>query len=606
MPTPGLLDTAAASRYAEAGEARPGLIDALTGRAVHWLRRDGENLRGFARKVEAAAAGLRAQGKLPEAADVARVLRTRGLRDDALERCFALVSEARREALGAPLAAGEVMAARAMLAGRLAAVQDPGARERAALAAAIAAALAGLRVHVLLPHGELARRRAEAAAPLLAALGLEAGVIAGEERLAERRAAYARPIVFADAREAATDHLRDRLVLRGRAGALALEVEALAGRGRIGRLLHGGLHCAIVEDAERVLVEDASAPLAVFGAEQAPGLTEACRQALDLAAGLAAGRHYVLDEPWPTLTEDGCEHLAVAAVGLGGLWAGPARRELLVCAALAATQAFERGRDYEAEGGRIVAGGELEDRVPEEAAPALVRMLELKEGCGPGETRRLLARIAPERVYRRYLLLGGAFEPQPGAARTLAAHCGRRIERIDAAQVPAPAAAPIAATVVAGEAALVETVAERAAARRAAGEAVRVVAADAAIATLVREALAGYAGDAGCTVTDERSLPVADRSRAHVVVAGVLPSRWAQGRAAASATAVELVVAEDDPFLASFATAGEREALDSRSAGPIVERVQRRAERAAERARRDLAKLEDHLGEALAYAGRRM
>ncbi len=598
-----LLGTAAASRYAEAIEARHGAFAALTARAAGWLRRDGENLRGFARNVEAVASELRARGIAPVVADVARSLRTRGLRDEALLPCFALLSEAHRSAYGAPLAATEVMAARALLAGRLAAVQDAGHRERSALAAAAAAALAGMRVHVLLPHRALAARRAAAAAPLLDSLGLAAGVIAGEERLDERRAAYARPIVFADAREAATDHLRDRLVLRGRAGALALEVESLAGRGRLDRLLHGGLHFAIVADAERVLVEDAAAPLAVLGAGETPGLTEACRQALELAAGLAAGRHDGLVDAWPELTGAGRERVAAAAAARGGVRTGPERRELLACAAVAASQVLERGRDYEADGG-IVAGAELEAMVPEGAAHALLRMLELKEGYDPGETRRVLARIAPERVYRRYLRLGGVFDPQPGAAQALSMSCGKCIDRIDAAR----RARPVTATVVADAAALVETAVDRVRARRAGGT-VHVVVADPSHATLVYEALARAGIESGNAVTDERSLVLADRSAppAQVIVAGVLPSRWAQGRALAFAVAgAELIVAEDDPFIAGLATDGEREALDWRSAAAIVERVQRRAERAAQRARGDMKKLEDYLGEALAYAGRRM
>jgi len=595
-----LLATAAASRYAEAVDARPGALERATARLVAWLRRDGGDLPRFAAEVAALATQHRARGAAPDVPEAARTLRARGLGDDALVPCFALVSEAHRHLHGSRLAATEIMAARAVLAGRLAALADGAARTRAALVAAAAAALAGLSVHVLLPHGELARRRAAAAEPLLGALGLTAGVVTGDEPMDERRAAYRQPIVFADAREAATDHLRDRLVLRGHARALELEVEALAGRGRLERLLHGGLHFAIVEDAARVLVEDAQAPLAIFGAEQVPGLTEACRQALDLAGGLAAGQHYVCDEgaPWPELTAAGREQVAGAAA-LGGVWSGTARRELLAAAAIA-TGLLEHGRHYAAHGGRILAAPGLEALVPEEATQALVRMLELKEGCDPGETRRQLARIAPERFHRRYLRLGGCFDPQPGAAQVLSATCGKGLAMIDAPRrAPAPAV-----TMVAGAGALVATAIERAAARLAAGAGVVVVAPDADRADAIRAAFERAGIAAGCSVVDERALALLDPAPVHVLVAGVLPSRRAQARVLAAGGA--LLAAEDDPLIGAFATAADRRALAGRDPAGAIARIQRRAERAALRARANLRKLDDHLGEALAYAGRRV
>ena len=599
-----LLDSAARSRYAEALETRPGALERASARLATWLRRDGEDLHGFADRVAALALQLRARAAAPSGAEAARLLRRRGLRDDALVPCFAALSEAHRNASGSRLGATEIMAARAMLAGRLAAVADPAARSRAALVAAAAAALAGLRVHVLLSHGELARRRAAAAAPLLGAVGLEAGVVAGEESMTERRAAYARPIVFVDAREAATDHLRDRLVLRGRASPLELEVEALAGRGRLDRLVQAGLHFAVVEDAERILVEDASAPLAILGAEQVPGLTEVCSQALRLADALVAGEHYVSDgdTPWPTLTEAGEAHLAAGAAALGGVWAGAHRRALLVAAAIAATRALRRGRDYEVHGSRILAAPGLDALVPEDAAPAIVRMLELKEGCDPGDTRRVLARIAPERFHRRYLRLGGVFDPQSGAAGALAAATGRRLAPIDADR-RAPATV---VTLVEDQAALVAAVAERAGTRSAAGSNVVVVTPDAARAGALRVAL-DEAGVPACVV-DERSLPLMDGVPADVIVAGVLPARWAQARALATAApgGAALVAARDDPLIGAFGTGRDRAALAGRNPARAVARIQRRAERAGLRVRDDARKLEDHLGETLAYAGRRM
>ena len=618
-----LLGRAAGSRYAEAPDARFGALERACAGVARLTGLDGSGARHRARFVaEVSRAAAEFEALAPDAihgaaAEVGRALRVRGLRDAPVARAFALVRVVCTRTLGLRPGEAELLAARAALGARVAELEPADRRATAALVAAATAALAGLRVHLLAADGAVARRRFERAAGVFGALGLEAGCVGAGDALEARRAAYRCQVVFAGARDVAFDYLRDRLVLNGRPGSLALEVEALAGQARLGRLLLGGLHCAIVEDADRVLVDDAAAPLAILGAERVPGLTDLCRQALDVAAALTPDADYAPGAPL-AFTSEGERKLEVQGVALGGAWKGAERRRLLAATALAALRELERDRDYVVTGAGVVLSDAAAADHAEGSVQALQRMLELKEGLEPGDGRRTLARLGTERFFRRYLRLGGFVGARPGVKRPLAESYRLAVERF-------PGAAPVAPTagiaLVRDAEEKVRLAVERAASWAGAGLPVLVVASlpdtERAVAAAIE------ASDAGALITVVResafhALPVPDAPR-HVVLVDLLPTRWAQARTLAHAGAwgtVETVASLDEPLIASFAGAAADRLAEKieRSGEPACDRrahrlaalVQRRAERAAARARADLHRVEDYLGEALAFTGRRL
>jgi len=621
-----LLGRAAGSRYAEAPDARFGALERACAGVARLTGLDGSGARHRARFVaEVSRAAAEFEALAPDAihgaaAEVGRALRVRGLRDAPVARAFALVRVVCTRTLGLRPGEAELLAARAALGARVAELEPADRRATAALVAAATAALAGLRVHLLAADGAVARRRFERAAGVFGALGLEAGCVGAGDALEARRAAYRCQVVFAGARDVAFDYLRDRLVLNGRPGSLALEVEALAGQARLGRLLLGGLHCAIVEDADRVLVDDAAAPLAILGAERVPGLTDLCRQALDVAAALAPDADYAPAAAGAPLafTTGGERKLEAHGAALGGAWKGAERRRLLAATALAALRELERDRDYVVTGAGVVLSDAAAADHAEGSVQALQRMLELKEGFEPGGGRRTLARLGTERFFRRYLRLGGFVGARPGVERPLAESYGLAVERFPGAAPVAPAAG---IALVRDAEDKVGLAVERAASWAAAGLPVLVVASLPDTERAVAAAIEG--SDAGALVTVVResafhALPVPDAPR-HVVLVDLLPTRWAQARTLVHAGAwgtVETVASLDEPLVASFAgAAADRLAEEiERSGEPVCHRrahrfvalVQRRAERAAARARADLHRVEDYLGEALAFTGRRL
>lgn len=636
------LAGAAGSLYSEAPDRRCGAFERAYGSA---LRRTGLDrssawrLRRFVVEVDRAAREFDSQdasGMRSAAAEIGRALRAGGLHDGPVARAFALVRTACSQSIGMRIETTELMAARAALLGRIAEIEPEPRRAVAAMVAGATAALAGLRVHMLAADGGVAARRFDETAAVYRALGLDVACVTGKEGLEVRRAAYRSAVVLVGARDLGFDYLRDRLVLHGRPGSLALEVEALAGGTRLKRLLLGGLHCAIVEEADRVLVDEAAAPLAILGPEYVPGLNRVCRQALETASTLDADADFTRasDRPGFALTDAGRSKLDAMAEKLGGAWRGVQRREALVCSALVALRSLERDRDYTVRDGRVMLGAHAltDDEFPE----ASHRMLEIKEGIDAGDNRRTLARLGPERFFRRYLLLGGFIGARPGVARPLVQGYGLHVARIDR-NVPGVGTAG-EVTIARDTEAKLQLVVERAHARASAGETVLVVTheagADAAIRAAL-DALGTLALSVGVAQDGALSPEALERARViiapastlgvlpasvvpdHLISVDLLPTRWAQRRVLARAGArgsAETIASLADPIFTAFGDAAAArmaqridrtgEAAHGRRACRLAELVQQRAERETAHARADSRRVEDYLGDALAFSGR--
>src|SRR5262249_11414099 len=162
---------------------------------------------------------------------------------------------------------------------------------------AATAALAGIPVHVVTVNDYLAERDAEAMGPVYRALGLSVGLIVSGMDPAARRAAYACDVTYCTNKEVAFDYLKDRIALEGSPSRLRRLLERLADApGRSERLIHRGLHFALVDEADGVLVDEARTPLIIADRREVAEERELFGAALALARELEAGRDFAVDE----------------------------------------------------------------------------------------------------------------------------------------------------------------------------------------------------------------------------------------------------------------------------------------------------------------------
>jgi preprotein translocase subunit SecA len=325
-----------------------------------------------------------------------------------------------------------------MMGGALAEMETGEGKTLTALLPSVTAALMGRPVHVITVNDYLARRDAEQLAPVYQALGLTVGLVEHGQLPQERQRAYQSDVTYCTNKELVFDYLRDRLALGPRRAGTRLLIDALFKNGIAGRrqpLLLRGLHFAIVDEADSVLIDEARVPLILSGAEEgaesAAGLYET---ALDLARRLALGDDFQLhaNEKSARLTAHGKAEIARHAAGLPGLWAIRRAREELVQHALAALHFYRRDVQYIVADGKVQIVDEYTGRVTPDRSweSGIHQLIEAKEGCPVTERRKTLAQITYQRFFRRYLHLcgmtGTALEP----AGELFGTYGLRVVRI--------------------------------------------------------------------------------------------------------------------------------------------------------------------------------
>jgi preprotein translocase subunit SecA len=410
--------------YFERADPRQNKLDELLLRGGAWLTRRAtpwhrQYLRRFAVATETVAATI---SDLSDAAllEAATTLRARmvhdGMGHDNMVRAFALTREACARQLGLRHYRVQLMGGATMLRRCVAEMETGEGKTITALLPAAALALAGQPVHVVTVNDYLAERDATQLRPAYEALGLTVGLAVHGQKSDERRHAYAQDVTYCTNKDLVFDYLRDRMAVGRHRGQTRQMVRALtAEKASAGTspLLLRGLHVAIVDEADSILIDEARTPLILAGTN---GGTEESADSLygysiELAGLLEHGVHWRLlsRERSLELTEEGREELARRTAGRPGLWIARRAREELAERALSALHLFHRDRQYIVSDGKVQIVDEFTGRVmPDRTWEAgLHQMIEAKEGVEITGRKLTLARITYQRFFRRYHHLTG-------------------------------------------------------------------------------------------------------------------------------------------------------------------------------------------------------
>ncbi len=357
-----------------------------------------------------------------EAGEVGGQLRELGFTDPIVAKCFALIREAATRTVGKRHFPVQLIGGRVMLKGMIAEMETGEGKTLTATLPAAAAALAGIPVHVITVNDYLAGRDSRWMNPIYQLLGLRVGTIVHGMDPSARRAAYGAHVTYCTNKEVAFDYLKDRIVLGRESGRAGLQVERLyEKRPRVDRLLLRGLHFAIVDEADSVLVDEARTPLIISGAEDSDtSEQETCQTALALASTMILDRDFNIESHNRTakLLPAGLQHIENASVTMGGVWKRRHWREQLITQALSAQHLYLDGKQYLIKDGKIQIIDEYTGRVMADRSweHGLHQMIEVKEGCTMSRRTQPLARISYQRFFRRYLWLSG----MTGTAREVA------------------------------------------------------------------------------------------------------------------------------------------------------------------------------------------
>ena len=154
--------------------------------------------------------------------------------------------------------------------------------------AAVLAGWAGLPCHIVTANDYLVERDVEWLRPLYHFCGLKAGMVTSEMPPAERRFGYEQDITYTTSKELVADFLRDRLILGNWQNSSRRLIQSLLNPRFVqgADLVMRGLHTAIVDEADSLLIDEAVTPLII----SAPLRNECC--------GTCAVRPRRVPPPW--------------------------------------------------------------------------------------------------------------------------------------------------------------------------------------------------------------------------------------------------------------------------------------------------------------------
>lgn len=359
-------------------------------------------------------------------------LAAQGLAEALVIEAFALVREVSGRVLGKRHYAVQLMGGRAILDGAIAEMSTGEGKTLTALLPAVTMALAGVPVHVVTVNEYLAERDSEEMTPLYNWFGLSVGQVLPDQQPPERRVAYRADVAYCVNKDLTFDYLRDRTeALSGALGGRASVAALVAGRGAAAPVMRG-LWFAIVDEADSVFIDEAKTPL-IISATRPGGAGEAGYDAaLALAASLQADVDYFVRERerQAVLTQAGREKV-LAAVS-EHLPSAQIDRTRVLEQALGALYCYQRDRHYIVVDDKVEIVDEYTGRVMPDRSweSGLHQMVERKEQLAITDRRHTTARITYQRVFRRYLRVGGMSGTVLEAAGELKAVLGIDVVRI--------------------------------------------------------------------------------------------------------------------------------------------------------------------------------
>ncbi len=259
-------------------------------------------------------------------------------------------------------------------------------------------ALVGKGVHVVTVNDYLARRDALWMGMLYEALGLSVGTILHELDYEQRKAAYACDITYGTNNEFGFDYLRDNMATS------------------IKRQVQRGLHYAIVDEVDSILIDEARTPLII--SQPAEESTQKYLQYSQLVRGLQENVHFNRDEKQrvATLTDEGI-HKLEQLLGVENIYTDRGFQEVHhIEQALRAHAIYQRDVDYVVRDGEVIIVDEFTGRLMpgRRYSHGLHQAIEAKEGVPVQRESKTLATITFQNLFRLYKKLAG----MTGTAKT--------------------------------------------------------------------------------------------------------------------------------------------------------------------------------------------
>lgn len=265
--------------------------------------------------------------------------------------------------------------------------------------------------HIITANDYLAERDAQELQPLYEYCGVTVSCVLQRMSQEEKREAYQVNILYTTAKQLLADYLTDQIQFNGPLDPMSLTVKSLQMK-QVGQLLMRGVHTAIVDEADNILIDEAITPMIISGKDQNEVLHEAIIAAKQLADLLSTPLHYQLDQVHRdvTLTKAGEQLIADQVERLPSVWRGKAWREDLLKQAILARDYFLIDQHYVVIDDEVVIVDEGTGRpMPGRSwSYGLHQAVEARAGVTLSHPNKTLARMSFQNFFKCYTRLTGA------------------------------------------------------------------------------------------------------------------------------------------------------------------------------------------------------
>ena len=326
--------------------------------------------------------------------------------DDLLVEVFAVVREAADRVLHMKPYRVQLMGGIVLHQGRIAEMKTGEGKTLVSTLPAYLNALEGKGVHIVTVNDYLAERDANWMGQVHRFLGLSVGVILNEYNNADRKAAYNCDITYITNNELGFDYLRDNMVMYKK------------------DLVQRGLHYAIVDEVDSVLIDEARTPLIISGqGTKSTDLYKACDiLAQDMERGTSDGELSKIDaimgvdieEDGDFLVNEKDKQVMLTAEGVKKVeeffhiknLANPKNLEIQhnVILALRAHNLMFKDKDYVVKDGEVLIVDEFTGRIMpgRRYSDGLHQAIEAKEHVEIKDESRTLATITFQNFFNKY------------------------------------------------------------------------------------------------------------------------------------------------------------------------------------------------------------
>lgn len=326
--------------------------------------------------------------------------------DDLLVEAFAVVREAADRVLHMKPYRVQLMGGIVLHQGRIAEMKTGEGKTLVSTLPAYLNALEGKGVHIVTVNDYLAERDANWMGQVHRFLGLSVGVILNEYNNADRKAAYDCDITYITNNELGFDYLRDNMVMYKK------------------DLVQRGLHYAIVDEVDSVLIDEARTPLIISGqGTKSTDLYKACDVlAQNMERGTSDGELSKIDaimgvdieEDGDFLVNEKDKQVMLTAEGVKKVeeffhiknLANPKNLEIQhnVILALRAHNLMFKNKDYVVKDGEVLIVDEFTGRIMpgRRYSDGLHQAIEAKEHVEIKDESRTLATITFQNFFNKY------------------------------------------------------------------------------------------------------------------------------------------------------------------------------------------------------------